>query len=204
MALFRLIWSFPRFLKSALILSASFSSTELFRDPPLLSTLRLTNLKIYYGAQQNLWEFNTQFYSDSWTHNHQQKEESVGTKPLRNLDFSRLLFQQWRSLGFTSYHNSSHNNEGVKSFGWVKLWKTYSKEWRIYRQNQSPFIWFIECKFLSMKEEARLKKKIWWQLEFMWTELLLNKSVILLHVWSFFRAHANALRSKPTRGLHNK
>ena len=160
MALFRLIWSFPRFLKSALILSASFSSTELFRDPPLLSTLRLTNLKIYYGAQQNLWEFNTQFYSDSWTHNHQQKEESVGTKPLRNLDFSRLLFQQWRSLGFTSYHNSSHNNEGVKSFGWVKLWKTYSKEWRIYRQNQSPFIWFIECKFLSMKEEARLKKNM--------------------------------------------
>ena len=160
MPLFRLIWSFPRFLKSALILSASFSSTELFRDPPLLSTLRLTNLKIYYGAQQNLWEFNTQFYSDSWTHNHQQKEESVGTKPLRNLDFSRLLFQQWRSLGFTSYHNSSHNNEGVKSFGWVKLWKTYSKEWRIYRQNQSPFIWFIECKFLSMKEEARLKKNM--------------------------------------------
>ena len=161
MALFRLIWSFPRFLKSALILSASFTSTELFRDPPLLSTLRLTNLKIYYGAQQNLWvEFNTKFYSDSWTYNHQQKEESVGTKPLRNLDFSRLLFQQWRSLGFTSYHNSSHNNEGVKSFGWVKLWKTYSKEWRIYRQNQSPFIWFIECKFLSMKEEARLKKNM--------------------------------------------
>ena len=89
MPLFRLIWSFPRFLKSALILSASFTSTELFRDPPLLSTLRLTNLKIYYGAQQNLWvEFNTKFYSDSWTYNHQQKEESVGTKPLRNLDVS--------------------------------------------------------------------------------------------------------------------
>ena len=178
MALFRLIWSFPRFLKSALILSASFSSTELFRDPPLLSTLRLTNLKIYYGAQQNLWvEFNTKFYSDSWTYNHQQKEESVGTKPLRNLDFSRLLFQQWRSLGFTSYHNSSHNNEGVKSFGWVKLWKTYSKEWRIYRQNQSPFIWFIECKFLSMKEEARLKKKYDGSLNlcgrnFYWTRVL--------------------------------